>query len=38
MLSTIHMNKFDIMIEDDVIGEMNTVNDAITVISGKVAA
>ena len=31
-------DKFDIMIEDDAIGEMNTVNDAIEVISKKVAA
>lgn len=28
---------FDIMVEDDVIGEMNTVSDSVNIISTKVA-
>lgn len=30
-------DKFDIMIDDDVIGEMNTVNDSINVVLQKTA-
>ncbi len=30
--------KFDIMVEDDIIGEMNTVKDALNIISKKVAS
>ncbi|GAB4236113.1 MAG: hypothetical protein Tsb0034_10580 [Ekhidna sp.] len=31
-------DKFDIMIDDDVIGEMNTVQDSINVVMRKAAA
>lgn len=31
-------DKFDIMIEDDVIGDMNKVGDAVKIIAGKISS